>query len=127
MATDYSKLSRELVANAFRTQLTGLTTNVVFTYLTGQGEYNPETGVYEDQTTVTDPIITVAARPSMDEVSTLGVVATNKKLIVPGLFLDGYPEMDTNTTCLINGETWTVCKVKEVPGGSVLLVFIERT
>lgn len=122
---DYGKLSRDLVADAIQNKVPGLNTEVVFHYLLGQGAYNAETGQYTNLTEDTDPISVIAARPSMEEVQNYGVVATSKKLVVPGKLLPHVP--DTNVTVTMGGKLWTVCKVKEVPGGSVVLVFVDKT
>lgn len=121
---DYGKLVTDLVAEAFKNQLEGLTIEVVFHYLLGQGTYNAAEGRYEDNTDDSDPITVVAARPTMDDVQNFGVVATNKKLLVPTKYLPRLP--DTNTTVTIAGKLWTVRKIKEIPGNPLVLVFVEK-
>lgn len=122
---DYSTLTRKLVADAINKRLPGLTTEVVFHYITGPGEFNVDTGLYENQTEDSDPIKVVAARPTMKDVEEYNVVSTSRKLIVPGQSLTIVP--DTTTTVTMGGKNWTVCKVVEVPGDSAVFVFVEKT
>lgn len=122
---DYGQLSRDLVAAAIKNQMPGLTTTVVFHLITSQGDYDAETGEYADGVASTDPIPVVAARPSMQEVDALGVVATDMKLVVPGKLLT--VAVDENSTCTMGGKKWNVTKRKDVPGGAVVLIFVRRT
>lgn len=122
---DYGQLSRDLVAAAIKDQMPGLSTTVVFHFLTEQGDYNAETGTYDNTVVDTDPIPVVAARPTFDEVSNGQAVATDVKLIVPGKFLT--MEIDDETTATMGGKLYRVKKGKGVPGGAVVIAFLRLT
>lgn len=122
---DYGELSRDLVANAFQNQLPGMTVSVVLHFLIAQGDYDAESGTYNDTVIDSDPIPCVAGRPTFDEVSEGQAVATDIKLLVPGKLVT--QEINAQTTATVNGKKFTVHKGKDVPGGSIHIVFIRLT
>lgn len=122
---DYGKLSTDLIADAFKNRMPGLNTQVVFHFMVSQGDYNAETGQYENVIADSAPIPCVACRPTFDEVSEGQATAKDMKLLVPGKFLTR--EIDDETTATMGGKLWKVKKGKAVPGGAVVIAFLQRT
>jgi hypothetical protein len=123
---DYSALSRTLVANAFKTQLPGLTKKVTVRYFVSKGDYDVESDsenvVYKD---VPD-IIVVAAKPTFEDVRDRNAVFSDTKLLIPGAFLERELESDTDSIIMPDGLEWNVRKCIGVPGESIYLVFVNR-
>lgn len=122
---DYGELSRNLVADAFANQMPGLTVSVVLHFLIAQGDYDADSGTYQNTVIDSDPIPCIAARPTFDEVQDGHAIATDVKLLVPGKLVT--QEINAQTTATVNGKIFTVHKGKDVPGGSVHIVFIRKT
>lgn len=120
---DYGELSRNLIADAIQNQMPGISSTVVFHFLISQGDYDADSGTYQNTISDSDPIPCVVARPSFEEVQGGQVVATDLKLIVPGKFMTR--EIDTQVTATLGTQTYTCYKGKSVPGGAVVLVFLR--
>lgn len=123
--TDYGQLSRDLIADAIQNQMPGISTTVVFHYLTAQGDYDAASGTYINTIVDSDPIPVVAARPTMQDVQGGDAVATDVKLIVPGKFIT--QNIDMQVTATLAGQRYTCHKAKGVPGGAVMIVFLRLT
>lgn len=105
----------------------GFTESIIFKFFQTAGEYDAETDTQADvfnDITVKDVIV---AKPSSDDMKEhQEVVATDAKLIVPGLKLPAAPEVDTDKV-MRGGLEWDVRKTVGVPGDAVILVFIYLT
>ena len=130
---DYAKLARDLVANAINNQLgpvgttaaPGLVTEVVIHHFVEQGEYDAVTGQYANVYENTPPITVVAARPSMDEVTSLGVTGKDFKLLIPGKSVSR--ELTPDDAVTLGGKRYTAYKTKGVPSDAVYIVFVRLT
>ncbi len=129
---DFGALTQNLVADAIKNKLPGLTKTVVLHYFVSDGGYDPETDsnspVYDD---VPD-VVCVAAKPTFQDVQDHGAVFTDTKLIIPGKFVPKELQPETDKVSIIDkftqaAETWEVRKCVGVPGDSVFIVFVNRT
>jgi hypothetical protein len=123
---DYSVLSRTLVANAFRTQMKGLTDLVTLRYLVSKGEYDVESDTTKDVYEDVKDVIVVAAKPTFEDVRDRNAVMTDTKLLIPGLFMPRELKNDTDSVLMPDGFEWNVRKCVGVPGKSIYLVFVSR-
>jgi hypothetical protein len=123
---DFSDLTKKMVADAIIHRLPGLTRKVDFVFYAARGVYDPETDSFSHTYTTTPDVAVVESGITMDDVTAYGVTAKNKKLLVPGISLPQVPRSDVDKVT-IAGATWNVSKVKEVPGGSLVVVFVSET
>lgn len=123
---DFGALTKKLVSDAILKQIPGLNRKVDFKLFVSQGAYNSMTDSYETVWNTITGVVVVGISPTYDEVTTLDVKATDMKLLVAGTSLPSVPQVDTDKV-IIDGAEWDVKKTKEVPGGSLISVFVRLT
>jgi hypothetical protein len=125
----FKKLLDDQVAKAFTDILGkgGLTENITLRYINGQPVYDP----VNDTTTnsVEDlPLQNIVICKITDEdVKNYNVMDAEAKVLIPGKFIARLPEADTDRVVRSSGLEWTIKKRAEVPGGSLVILFICRT
>jgi hypothetical protein len=121
---DYSTLINKLVGNAFSKQLPGLTKQIEIHYYVSAGTYDEDTDTTEPVWSKYKDITCVAAKPTMADVTDRGALFSDTKLIVPGTFIPGEPDTDTDRV-IMGGKEWNIRKVVGVPGEGVWLIFVN--
>lgn len=101
--------------------------DITIVYLDDLGEYDPD----EDEIAeTTDPVTirnVLVAKPTTDDREKQNVLSTDAKLVIPGVNLARIPQADTDQVLRAGKGVWDIRKVVEVPGGSVLIVFVFQT
>lgn len=123
---DFGAITKKLVADAILNRLPGLTGLVDFKLYVSESAYDPETDTASPVYNTIANVKVVEAGITMEDVTAYGVTARHKKLLIPGVSLPQVPRSDVDKVVL-GGKEWNVTKVKEVPGGSLLIVFIDET
>ena len=125
----FKKLLDDQVANAF-TNVLGkgeLTENITLRYINGQPVYDPATDTTtNDQDDVPLQNIVICKVTDQD-VRNYEVMEAEAKVLIPGKFLARLPEADTDRVVRASGLEWTIKNRAEVPGGSLVILFICRT
>lgn len=100
--------------------------DITIRYLDDLGAYDPIADtIVEDTDEVTVRNVLVA-KPTTDDMQKQNVLGTDAKLVIPSVNMPRVPKADTDQVIRSNSE-WDVRKVVEVPGGSVVIVYIFQT
>lgn len=126
---DFSRIMNREVTKAFDRLLTpgGLVEEVTFKFYVSEGIYDVELDTTEIVWNDVENVNVVVAKPTSDDMKDSSVIRTDVKLILPGSKLPSTPETDTDKVVRANGEIWDVRKTMDVPGRSVIIVYIYRT
>lgn len=123
------KLLDDQVAKAF-TGVLGkgqLTEDITLRYISGQPVYNPITDTTTNDSTDVEIEDVVICKVTDEDVKNYNVMEAEAKVLIPGKFLTTLPEADTDRVIRASGHEWTIMRRAEVPGGSIVILFICRT
>lgn len=122
---DFGALTQNLVADAIKNKLPGLTKTVTLHYFVSNGVYDVESDSYSTVYNDVAGVVCIAAKPTFQDVQQHNAVFTQTKLIIPGKFMPSDLKAETDKVTM-DGEEWQVKKFVGVPGRAVFLVFVER-
>jgi len=123
---DFGALTKKLVADAIINKIPGLNATIAVEFYLGESAYDPAADTATPLYNTVTGVVCVESGITMEDVSAFNITASSRKLLIPGVSLPQVPRSDVDKVQLENKE-WNVTKVKQVPGGSLLIVFIDET
>lgn len=123
---DFGALTKKLVANAIMNRIPGLSSLIGIEFYIGETNYDPAADTALPQYTSVSNIVCVESGITMEDVSAYNTTAKSRKLLIPGVSVPQVPRSDVDKA-ILEGKEWNITKVKQVPGGSLLIIFIDET